>query len=86
MDSGVNASHLSLFEKPDVKDVSAYLHEQDATWVDRGSLANLLAVWRAHALDKILRADRKRAGADRITRRSAEGGVCEEPREVRYLT
>lgn len=53
--SGVNASHLSFFEKPNVQDVSAHLHEQDVIWVDRGSLANLLAVWRAHALDKIIR-------------------------------
>lgn len=174
-DSGVNASHLSLFEKPNVKDVSAHLHEQDVIWVDRGSLVNLLAVWRAHAFDKTIRdcwqngvvlggesagslcwhtggttdsfgdvqaltdglgllpysnavhygerreyfqrciasgvlpegyatdagaglhyegsdlvaavADRKRAGAYRITRRSAaDGGVREEPVEVKYLT
>lgn len=54
-DSGVKASHLSLFEKPNVKDVSAHLHEQDVIWVDRGSLVNLLAVWRAHAIDEIMR-------------------------------
>jgi peptidase E len=53
-DSNVDANHLSFFEKPNVKDVSAHLHEQDVIWVDRGSLANLLAVWRAHALDKIM--------------------------------
>ena len=53
--SGVNASHLSFFEKPNTKDVSAHLHEQDVIWVDRGSLANLLAAWRAHALDRIMR-------------------------------
>ncbi|HEY6423068.1 MAG TPA: peptidase E [Pseudonocardiaceae bacterium] len=173
-DSGVKASHLALFEKPNIKNVSIYLHEQDVIWVDRGSLANLLTVWRAHDFDKIMRgcwqngvvlggesagslcwhaggttdsfgdvqpftnglgflpysnavhyderreyfqrcitsgvlpdgyatdagaglhyedsdlvaaiADRKRAGAYRITRRSTEGGVREEPLEVRYLT
>lgn len=172
--SAVNASHLSFFEKPNVKDVSAYLREQDVIWVDRGSLANLLAVWRAHAFHNMIRdcwlngvvlggesagslcwhtggttdsfgdvqpladglgflpysnavhyderrelfqrsiatgvlpdgyatdagaglhyedtnlvaavADRKRAGAYRVTRRSTEGGVSEEPLEVRYLT
>jgi peptidase E len=172
--SSIDASHLSFFEKPNVKDVSAHLHEQDVIWVDRGSLANLLAVWRAHTLDKIIRdcwqngvvlggesagslcwhtagttdsfgdvrpladglgflpysnavhygerrelfqqsiasgllpdgyatdagaglhyentnlvaaiADRKKAGAYRVTRGSADGGVCEESLQVRYLT
>lgn len=54
-DSGVDASHLSFFEKPNVEDVSAHLRKQDVIWVDRGSLVNLLAVWRAHNLDKVLR-------------------------------
>lgn len=55
-DSGVDTSHLSLFDKPNVKDVSAHLRKQDVVWVDRGSVANLLAVWRVHALDKLMRA------------------------------
>lgn len=54
-DSSVDASHVSFFEKPNVEDVSAHLHKQDVIWVDRGSLVNLLAVWRAHSLDKIMR-------------------------------
>ncbi|MFN2496632.1 MAG: peptidase E [Pseudonocardiaceae bacterium] len=53
-DSGVDTSHLSLFEQPNVPDVAAHLRGQDVIWVDRGSLANLLAVWRTHALDKVL--------------------------------
>ncbi|MGH3885033.1 MAG: Type 1 glutamine amidotransferase-like domain-containing protein [Pseudonocardiaceae bacterium] len=63
-DSGVDASHLSLFDKPNVKDVSAHLRKQDVIWVDRGSLANLLAVWRMHALGKVLRVrcDHSRTG------------------------
>ncbi len=173
VDSGVATSHLSLFEQPNVPDVAAHLREQDVIWVDRGSLANLLAVWRTHALDKVLRdcwqsgvvlggesagslcwhtggttdsfgdvrtlndgmgflpysnavhyaerrelfqrsiasgelpdgyateagaglhyegndlvaaiADHKHAGAYRITRRSANGGVSEEPLDVTYL-
>lgn len=172
--SAVSATHLSFFEKPNVKDISAYLGEQDVVWVDRGNLANLLAVWRAHGFHNVIRdcwlngvvlggesagslcwhtggttdsfgdvqpladglgflpysnsvhyderreffqhciasgilpdgyatdagaglhyedtdlvaaiADRKRAGAYRVTRRSPEGGVSEEPLEVRYLT
>lgn len=51
----VELSHLTLFDKPNVGDVAAHLHEQDVIWVDRGSLVNLLAVWRAHELDRILR-------------------------------
>ena len=54
-DDGVDTSHLSLFEKPNMPDVSAHLRGQDVIWVDRGSLANLLAVWRMHALGKVLR-------------------------------
>jgi hypothetical protein len=27
---------------------------QDVIWVDRGSLVNLIAVWRAHRLDEVL--------------------------------
>ncbi|HET9118141.1 MAG TPA: Type 1 glutamine amidotransferase-like domain-containing protein, partial [Pseudonocardiaceae bacterium] len=40
---------------PNVEDVSAHLHKQVVIWVDRGSLINLLAVWRAHSIDKVLR-------------------------------
>lgn len=53
--SGVDTSHLSLFDKPNTPDVAARLCGQDVIWVDRGSLVNLLAVWRAHALDNVLR-------------------------------
>ncbi|MGH3911836.1 MAG: Type 1 glutamine amidotransferase-like domain-containing protein [Pseudonocardiaceae bacterium] len=52
---GVDTSHLSLFDKPNVPDMAAHLREQDVIWVDRGSLANLLAVWRTHDLDRVLR-------------------------------
>lgn len=53
-DTDVQASHLALFDKPNVGDVRAHLLAQDVIWVDRGSLVNLMAVWRAHALDAIL--------------------------------
>ncbi|WP_084161469.1 peptidase E [Nocardia sp. BMG51109] len=52
--SSVDTSHLSLFDKPNVPDIAAHLHGQDVIWVDRGSVVNLLAVWRAHGLDKVL--------------------------------
>lgn len=54
-DSGVDTSHLALFDQPNVPDVAAHLLGQDMIWVDRGSAVNLLAVWRAHELDRILR-------------------------------
>jgi peptidase E len=53
--STVRCSHLALFDKPNVADVREHLLKQDVIWVDRGSVANLLAVWRAHAVDRILR-------------------------------
>ncbi|ATL67663.1 peptidase E [Nocardia terpenica] len=51
----VRTSHLSLFEEPNVPDVAGHLRSQDVIWVDRGSVINLLAVWRAHELPDILR-------------------------------
>ena len=52
---GVRASHLSLFTMPNVADVRAHVLVQDALYVGGGSTANLLAVWRAHGLDALLR-------------------------------
>jgi peptidase E len=40
---------------PNVADVRGHLLEQDVIWVGGGSVANLLAVWRLHGLDEILR-------------------------------
>ncbi|MGW5154336.1 Type 1 glutamine amidotransferase-like domain-containing protein [Nonomuraea wenchangensis] len=48
-------SHLRLFTQPNVKDVRAHLLAQDVIFVSGGSVVNLLAVWRAHRLDAILR-------------------------------
>lgn len=50
----VHASHLTLFEMPNV-DPAEHLPAQDVIWVDCGSVVNLLAVWRAHQLDQVLR-------------------------------
>ncbi|HVF20446.1 MAG TPA: peptidase E [Mycobacteriales bacterium] len=49
-------SHLSLFTMPNIADFRAHLLSQDAVYVDGGSVANLLAVWRVHGLDEVLRA------------------------------
>jgi peptidase E len=51
----VQTSHLALFAMPNVEDVRAHLLAQDVIWVGGGSTANLLAVWRVHGLDRILR-------------------------------
>lgn len=51
----VQTSHLALFAMPNVEDMRAHLLAQDVIWVGGGSTANLLAVWRVHGLDEILR-------------------------------
>jgi peptidase E len=48
-------SHLQLFTQPNVPDVRSHLLAQDVIFVSGGSVVNLLAVWRAHGLDAILR-------------------------------
>ncbi len=52
---GMVSSHLSLFPMPNVPDIRAHLLSQDVIWVGGGSTANLLALWRLHGLDAILR-------------------------------
>jgi peptidase E len=48
-------SHLNVFPMPNIEDVQGHLSEQDIIWVSGGSTANLLALWRLHGLDTILR-------------------------------
>ena len=50
----VDVSHLELFAMPNA-DPRTLLMEQDVIWVGGGSVANLLAVWRTHGLDAIMR-------------------------------
>src|SRR6185369_13385437 len=40
---------------PNLADIEGAVLEQDVVWVMGGSVANLLAVWRVHGLDEILR-------------------------------
>jgi peptidase E len=54
-DLDARPSHLALFPMPNVPDVRAHLLAQDLIYVSGGSVANLLAVWRTHGLDDILR-------------------------------
>ncbi len=49
------ATHLTLFERS-VGDLKTFVMDQDVIYVCGGSSANMLAVWRLHGLDKVLRA------------------------------
>lgn len=49
------ATHLTFFERT-VRDLKAFVTEQDVIYVGGGSSANMIAVWRLHGLDKALRA------------------------------
>ncbi len=53
--AGFDLSHLNLFTMPNQEDPEAFLLEQDVVWVHGGSVVNLLAVWRAHGLDAVIR-------------------------------
>ena len=52
--AGVDASHVRFFPHPNIPDLRAHVLAQDVVWVSGGSLLNLLAIWRAHGLDRIL--------------------------------
>lgn len=52
--AGYEHSNLELFGMPNVPDIATHLLAQDVIWVMGGSVANLLAVWRVHALDVAL--------------------------------
>ncbi|MEP6973605.1 MAG: peptidase E [Actinomycetota bacterium] len=52
--SGFETSFLDLFVRDD-RDLRAFLLEQDVIYVGGGNTANLLAIWRAHGVDAILR-------------------------------
>jgi dipeptidase E len=49
------ASHLALFVRT-VDDLEGLLLDQDAIYVGGGNTANMLAIWRLHGVDRILRA------------------------------
>jgi dipeptidase E len=49
------ATHLTFFERT-VSDLKSFAMNQDVIYVGGGSSANMLAVWRLHGFDKVLRA------------------------------
>ena len=69
----VRVSHLALFPMPNVRDPEDLLLSQDLIFVGGGSVANMLAVWRVHGLDVILR---KAWQAGIVLAGSSAGGIC----------
>jgi peptidase E len=52
--AGFDVTCLDLFPMPNLDDMPGHLLQADVVWVNGGSVANLLAVWRVHGLDAIL--------------------------------
>ena len=48
------ATHLALFVRS-VDDIEAFLMNQDVVYVGGGNTENMLAIWRVHGVDRILR-------------------------------
>ncbi len=55
MVAGVELTHLNLFPMPSFEDIRTHLLDQDVVWVNGGSVAGLLAMWRLHGVDEIFR-------------------------------
>jgi peptidase E len=53
--SPAEVRHLSLFPMPNVEDPEDFLLSQDIIFVGGGSVANMVAVWRVHGIDQVLR-------------------------------
>ena len=70
---GFLSSHLTLFPMPNYPDARAHLLAQDVIWVGGGSTPNLLALWRLHGLDVILR-DCWEAGV--VLQGVSAGSIC----------
>ena len=71
--SAAQVRHLALFPMPSVADPEDLLMSQDAIFVGGGSVANMLAVWRVHGIDEILR---KAWHAGIVLAGSSAGGIC----------
>ncbi|MEU2261934.1 peptidase E [Streptomyces sp. NPDC019645] len=53
--AGFDLTPLHLFPMPNIEDLEGAVLDHDVVWVMGGSVANLLAVWRVHGLDTVLR-------------------------------
>ncbi len=65
--------HLALFPMPNVADPEDLLMSQDIIFVGGGSVANMVAVWRVHRIDEILR---KAWQSGIVLAGSSAGGIC----------
>jgi peptidase E len=72
-DSSAEVRHLSLFPMPNVPDPEDFLLSQDIIFVGGGSVANMVAVWKVHGIDQILR---KAWHAGIVLAGSSAGGIC----------
>lgn len=72
-DTPARVGHLSLFPMPNVSDPEDFLLSQDIIFVGGGSVANMVAVWRVHGIDAIMR---KAWQAGIILAGSSAGGIC----------
>jgi peptidase E len=72
-DSPAEVRHLSLFPMPNVADPEDFLLSQDIIFVGGGSVANMVAVWRVHGIDQVLR---KAWHAGVVLAGSSAGGIC----------
>lgn len=70
---GFQASHLQLFLMPNVDDIRELLLNQDVIWVFGGSVAGLLAMWRLHGVDTVMR-EAWRAGV--VLTGVSAGSIC----------
>lgn len=53
--TGVDVTCLRLMSMPNIADMREHLLAQDVIWVNGGSVAGLLSLWRLHGLDAIMR-------------------------------
>jgi dipeptidase E len=65
-------SHLTLFART-VDDLRSFVLRQQVIYVPGGNTANLLAIWRTHGLDRILREAWQK---DIVLCGSSAGGLC----------
>ncbi len=67
-----DATHLDLFTRS-VVDIADLLLAQDIIWVGGGNTANMLAVWRVHGVDEILKEAWQRGI---VLAGGSAGGLC----------
>src|SRR5689334_17271925 len=66
--------HLALFHDREVADIDAFLAECDVVYVGGGNTASMLAVWRAHGVDRALA--RRAHARDLVVGGASAGAMC----------